>query len=71
MTGTTRHMDRYELPAHNTIIQTTSTAPTGQLTSNPTTGTGRNEAWRNIGTAPQNHNNFPPRMTSRNGLFND
>ena len=62
-------MGHYEPPVKDTIIQTAATTPTEQLTSNPTMGTGHNEAYRNIGTAPQNHNNFPPRMTSRNGLF--
>ena len=70
-TGTTRHMGHYEPPVNDTIIQTAATAPTEQLTSNRTMGMGHNEAYRNIGTAPQNHNNFPPRMTSRNGLFNN
>ena len=72
--GTASHMGHYELPTNDSIIQAASTAPTGQLTSNPTMGTGRNEAWRNNGTITQNHSNFPPHMTrtsGRNGLFNN
>ena len=74
MTGITSHTGHYKPPANDSIIQAASTAPTGELMSNPTTGTGHNEAWRNNGTTTQNHSNFPPHTTrtfGRNGLFND
>ena len=74
MTRTTSHTGRYEPPANDLIIQAATTAPPGQLITNPTIRTGRNEVWRNNGANTQNHSNFLPRMTrttGRNGLFND
>ena len=74
MTGTTSHMGCYKLLANDSIIQAASPAPTGQLTTNPTMGTGRNESWRNNGINTQIHSNFLPHMTrmfGHNGLFND
>ena len=61
-------------PVNDSIIQAASTAPQGQLTTNPTMGMGCNEAWRNNDTNTQNHSNFPPHTTRTFGcniLFND
>ena len=69
MTKTTSHTSPY-----NSIIQAATTAPPRQCTTNPTIGTGCNEAWRNNGANTQMHTSFPPhvtRTTGRNGLFND
>ena len=73
-TGTISHNGQYELPANNSIIQAATTAPQGQLTTNPINGTGHNEAWKNNGTNTQTHSSFLPHMTGmtgHNGLFND
>ena len=73
-TGRTSCTGRYELPANDSIIQAATTAPPGQLTTNPINGTGHNEAWRNNVTNTQIHTSFPPHMTrttGRNRLFND
>ena len=75
MTGITSHNSQYELPANDSIIQGAGTAPGGQFTTNATSTTGHNEAWRNNnGVNAPTHITFQPcmtRPTGRNVFFHD
>ena len=73
-TEPTSHINQYEPPVNDSIIQGANTAPVTHLTVSTTTSTGHNAPWRNNGnnSVPQQAcPNQATNTTNCNVLFND